>query len=79
MFGHHDHEAVLAAGESESGCTGNIADHEYDHGPPVVERRVPVLPGDTPDTLAVRVFEAECEAYPEAVRLFAEGRMPSLR
>jgi formyltetrahydrofolate-dependent phosphoribosylglycinamide formyltransferase len=79
MFGHHVHEAVLAAGESESGCTVIIADHEYDHGPTVIERRVPVLPGDTADDLAARVFHAECEAYPEAIRLFAEGRMPSLR
>jgi formyltetrahydrofolate-dependent phosphoribosylglycinamide formyltransferase len=72
MYGHHVHEAVLAAGEQESGCTVFIADHEYDRGPALVERRVPVLPGDTPDTLAARVFEAECEAYPEAVRLMAE-------
>ena len=49
MYGHHVHEAVLAAGESESGCTVIIADHEYDHGPTVIERRVPVLPGDTPE------------------------------
>ncbi|MGE0060432.1 MAG: phosphoribosylglycinamide formyltransferase [Dehalococcoidia bacterium] len=79
MWGHHVHEAVLAAGEKESGCTVIIADHEYDHGPSVLERRVPVLPGDTPDTLAARIFEAECEAYPEAVRMFAEGRLPALR
>jgi formyltetrahydrofolate-dependent phosphoribosylglycinamide formyltransferase len=71
MWGHHVHEAVLAAGETESGCSVIIADHEYDHGPTVVVRRVPVLPGDTPDTLAARVFEAECEAYPEAIRLVA--------
>jgi len=79
MYGHHVHEAVLAAGEAESGCTVIVADHEYDHGPTVLERRVPVLAGDTPDTLAARVFEAECEAYPEAVRMFAEGRLPALR
>ncbi len=79
MYGHHVHEAVLAAGEAESGCTVIIADHEYDHGPSVLERRVPVLPGDTPDTLAARIFEAECDAYPEAVRMFAEGRLPALR
>ncbi len=72
MYGHHVHEAVLAAGESESGCSVIIADHEYDHGPTIVERRVPVLPDDTPETLAARVFEAECEAYPEAVRVMAQ-------
>jgi folate-dependent phosphoribosylglycinamide formyltransferase PurN len=79
MYGHHVHEAVLKAGERESGCTVHVADHEYDHGPIVLQRRVPVLPGDTPETLARRVFAAECEAYPEAVRLFASGRLDALR
>jgi phosphoribosylglycinamide formyltransferase 1 len=77
MYGHHVHEAVLAAGERESGCTVIIADYEYDHGPTVIERRVPVLPGDTPESLAARVFEAECEAYPEAVRIMAERLLPA--
>lgn len=72
MYGHHVHEAVLAAGEKESGCTVHIADLEYDHGPIVLQKRVPVLPDDTPETLAERVFQAECEAYPEAVRLVAK-------
>ena len=71
MYGHHVHEAVLAAGETESGCSVHIADEEYDHGPVVLQRRVPVLPDDTPETLAERIFAAECEAYPEAVRLMA--------
>jgi formyltetrahydrofolate-dependent phosphoribosylglycinamide formyltransferase len=71
MYGHHVHEAVLASRESESGCTVHIADHEYDHGPTVLQKRVPVLPDDTPETLAERVFAAECEAYPEAVRIMA--------
>jgi len=79
MYGHHVHEAVLAAGEKESGCTVIIADHEYDHGPTVIERRVPVMPSDTPETLAARIFEAECEAYPEAVRMMAEGLLPAPR
>jgi formyltetrahydrofolate-dependent phosphoribosylglycinamide formyltransferase len=72
MYGHHVHEAVLAAGDTESGCTVHIADEEYDHGPILVQRRVPVLAGDTPDSLADRVFAAECDAYPEAVRLMAQ-------
>lgn len=75
MHGHHVHEAVLAAGAKESGCTVHFATNEYDRGPIVLQRRVPVLPGDTPETLAARVFEAECEAYPEAVALFGEGRL----
>ncbi len=71
MWGHHVHEAVLAAGETESGCTVHIADHEYDRGPVLVQKKVPVLPDDTPEMLAARVQEAEREAYPEAIRLMA--------
>ena len=72
MYGHHVHEAIIAAGEKESGCTVHLATHEYDKGPVVVQKRVPVLPDDTPDTLANRVFEAELEAYPEAIRIMAK-------
>jgi phosphoribosylglycinamide formyltransferase 1 len=68
MYGHYVHEAVIASGDAESGCTVFIADHEYDTGPIVLQKRVPVLPGDTPETLAERVFEAEKQAYPEAIR-----------
>lgn len=75
FYGHHVHEAVLARGAKVSGCTVHFADNEYDHGPIVVQRAVPVLEADTPDTLAARVFTAECDAYPEAIRLFAAGRL----
>ena len=75
MYGHHVHEAVLAAGCKVSGCTVHFVDNEYDAGPIVMQRCVPVLEGDTPDTLAERVFEQECIAYPEAIGLFAEGRL----
>jgi formyltetrahydrofolate-dependent phosphoribosylglycinamide formyltransferase len=75
MYGHHVHEAVLAYGAKLSGCTVHFVDNEYDHGPIILQRAVPVLDGDTPDLLAARVFEAECEAYPEALRLLAEGRI----
>lgn len=75
FYGHRVHEAVLRAGEKESGCTVHFADLEYDHGPVILQKKVPVLPGDTPETLAERVFQAECEAYPEAVRLVAEGKV----
>jgi phosphoribosylglycinamide formyltransferase-1 len=74
-YGHRVHEAVLAAGCKVSGCTVHFADNVYDHGPIIVQRCVPVLEDDTPDTLAARVFEQECIAYPEAIRLFAEGRL----
>lgn len=73
-YGHAVHEAVLKSGAKESGCTVHVADLQYDHGPIVLQKRVPVLPGDTPETLADRVFHAECEAYPEAIRRAAAGR-----
>lgn len=75
FYGHHVHEAVLAAGETESGCTVHFANNEYDAGPIILQRKVPVLPGDTPETLADRVFEQERIAYPEAIRLYAAGRL----
>lgn len=75
FYGHHVHEAVLEYGAKLSGCTVHFADNEYDNGPVIVQQAVPVLDGDTPDTLAARVFEAECEAYPEALRLIATGRV----
>jgi formyltetrahydrofolate-dependent phosphoribosylglycinamide formyltransferase len=75
MYGHHVHEAVLARGCRVSGCTVHFCDNIYDHGPIVLQRCVPVEDGDTPDTLAARVFRVECEAYPEAIRLFAAGRL----
>jgi formyltetrahydrofolate-dependent phosphoribosylglycinamide formyltransferase len=75
MWGHHVHEAVLKAGCRVSGCTVHFCTNEYDSGPIIVQRCCPVLEGDTPDTLAARVFEQECIAYPQAIRLFAEGRL----
>src|SRR5262245_10040492 len=74
-YGHHVHEAVLAYGAKVSGCTVHFADNEYDHGPIILQRTLPVLDDDTPDRLALRVFGQECEAYPEAIRLFAVGKL----
>jgi phosphoribosylglycinamide formyltransferase-1 len=73
FYGHHVHEAALEYGVKVSGCTVHFADNVYDHGPIILQRTVPVLEDDTPETLAARVFEQECAAYPEAIRLFAEG------
>ena len=73
FYGHHVHEAVLDYGAKISGCTVHFVDNQYDHGPIILQHVVPVLDDDTPDTLAARVFAAECEAYPEALRLFASG------
>lgn len=75
MYGHHVHEAVLQSGVKVSGCTVHFADNDYDRGPIIVQKAIPVLEGDTPESLAFRVFEAECQAYPEAIRLFAEGKL----
>jgi len=74
-YGHIVHEGVLAAGVKVSGCTVHFADNAYDHGPIILQRPVPVLDDDTPDTLAERVFQEERIAYPEAVELFAERRL----
>ncbi|MHC4853816.1 MAG: phosphoribosylglycinamide formyltransferase, partial [Planctomycetota bacterium] len=71
-YGHHVHEAVLASGDTESGCSVHFCTAEYDEGPVLLQRRVPVEPGDTADTLAARVFEQECVAYPEAIRLWIQ-------
>lgn len=75
FFGHKVHEAVLERGVKISGCTVHFADNEYDHGPIIAQRSVPVLDGDTPDSLAARVFEQECELYPDVIRLYAAGRL----
>lgn len=71
MHGMRVHQAVLASGARESGCTIHVVDDRYDHGRIVVQRRCPVLQGDTPDTLAARVFSEECAGYPDAVRLWS--------
>jgi formyltetrahydrofolate-dependent phosphoribosylglycinamide formyltransferase len=75
MFGHHVHEAVLRHGCKVSGCTVHFVTNEYDQGPILLQRCVPVLENDTPDALAARVFEQECIALPEAIALCAAGRV----
>jgi formyltetrahydrofolate-dependent phosphoribosylglycinamide formyltransferase len=75
FYGHRVHEAVLARGCKVSGATVHFCDDEYDHGPILLQEAVPVLDGDTPDTLAARVQAAERRIVPEAIRLIAEGRV----
>ncbi len=75
MYGHHVHEAVLAAGERESGATVHVVDEDFDHGPVLMQKRIPVLPGDTPETLAARVLVVEHELYPEVLRRIASGEL----
>lgn len=75
LYGRRVHEAVAESGVKVSGCTVHFADNEYDHGPIIIQRTAPVFAEDTPDTIAARVFEQECQAYPEAIRLFAENKL----
>lgn len=76
MYGLRVHRAVLAAGRTVSGCTVHYVDGIYDHGPIILQRTCPVLPGDDPHTLAARVFLEECIAYPEAIALLAAKKEP---
>lgn len=75
LYGDRVHQAVLASGTNVSGCTVHFVNNEYDAGPIIVQREVEVLDTDTPETLAARVFEQECIAYPMAIRLFSEGKI----
>lgn len=75
FYGEKVHRAVIESGAKVSGCTVHFVDEQYDHGPIILQRTVPVLDDDTPHTLADRVFAEECIAYPEAIRLFAAGRL----
>jgi formyltetrahydrofolate-dependent phosphoribosylglycinamide formyltransferase len=75
FYGHHVHEAAIESGVKISGCTVHFVDNEYDRGPIIIQRTVHVNADDTPDTLAEKVFKEECIAYPDAIRLFAEGRL----
>jgi phosphoribosylglycinamide formyltransferase 1 len=67
MYGHHVHEAVIAAGARESGATVHYVDEVYDRGEIIAQERVPVLAGDTADTLAARVLDAEHRLYPRVI------------
>lgn len=73
MYGLHVHEAVVKAKAKESGCTVHWVTNEYDAGPVILQKTVPVMPDDTPSTLQNRVQLVEREAYPEAINMIAEG------
>jgi phosphoribosylglycinamide formyltransferase 1 len=75
MYGHHVHEAVLKAKETESGATVHFVTEGVDAGPVILQGSVKVLPQDTPETLAERVLKVEHRIYPEAVQLFCEGKI----
>ena len=76
FYGEAVHRAVLEAAEEESGATVHLVDGEYDRGRVLAQERVPVLPGDTPQSLAARVLEAEHRLYPETLRRVAAGEIP---
>lgn len=75
MYGIYVHEAVLKAGKKESGCTVHFVDYGTDTGPVILQRKVPVLDGDTPEILQKRVLKQEHLAYKEAIKLFTEDKL----
>ena len=74
-YGNIVHSKVLEYGVKISGCTVHFVDQEYDTGPIILQKAVEVYEEDTPDTLNDRVFAVECQAYPEAIELLAQGRV----
>ncbi len=72
--GLHTHRRAIEAGERFAGCTVHFVTPELDDGPPILQAKVPVLPGDTEEALAARVLEQEHKIYPQALRLVAEGK-----
>jgi phosphoribosylglycinamide formyltransferase-1 len=75
MYGMRVHEAVIAAGERESGATIHLVDGDYDHGPTLAQASVPVLPGDTPESLQARVLAAEHRLYTDTLIRIAAGEI----
>jgi phosphoribosylglycinamide formyltransferase-1 len=75
MYGLRVHQAVLAAGERESGPTVHLVTSGYDEGPILAQAHVPVLPGDTAESLQARVLEQEHRLYPDVLRRIALGEI----
>jgi phosphoribosylglycinamide formyltransferase 1 len=75
MYGMRVHEAVLAAGESESGVTIHVIDDKYDNGPIIAQEKVPVNEDDTADKLAERVLKVEHKLYSETIGKIASGEI----
>jgi phosphoribosylglycinamide formyltransferase 1 len=76
MYGVHIHQAVIENGEAETGVTVHLVDEEYDHGQVLMETRVPVLPGDTAESLWERVKMVERPTFVETLRRIASGELP---
>ena len=75
MYGKFVHEAVIKSGAPISGATVHVVDEQYDHGVIILQKSLPVAPDDTPESLAAKISAIEHEIYPEAIRLFAEGKV----
>ena len=71
MYGNRIHKAVIASGIKYTGVSVHFVDDEFDHGPLIAQWRIPVNPGDTPETLAARVLEVEHKMYPPIVNMVA--------
>ena len=76
MYGMRVHEAVIAEGDTESGITVHLVNERYDEGSIIFQTQCPVLPSDTPQTLADRIHQLEYQHYPRVVQRFIEGRQP---
>jgi len=77
MYGLKVHQAAIDFGVKVSGCTVHFVDNEYDHGPTILQRTCDVLTSDSAESLQRRVFELECQALPEAIRIIAARQSPS--
>ena len=75
LYGRRVHEAVLAAGETVTGVTIHLVDERYDRGPIVAQSEVPVMEGDTPDSLAARVLEREHQLFAETLQKIVRGEI----
>lgn len=75
MYGIHVHEAVLAAGDKETGVTIHLVDEQYDNGRILAQKKVPVLPDDTPEILAARVLIEEHKLYSKVLQEIAKGKI----
>jgi phosphoribosylglycinamide formyltransferase-1 len=74
MYGRRVHDAVIAAGEAETGASVHLVDGEYDHGAVIAQVRIPVEPGDTPESVEAKVMAAEPGLFVETLRAIAAGR-----
>lgn len=75
MYGNHVHAAVIAAGDKESGITIHYVNEQYDDGATIFQARCPVLPGDTPDTLAQRIHALEHAHYPKVIESLLSSKV----